>query len=248
MASATQQRSILSVVLRLVIASTLVLGHVPGLMPVHPVGAQLEQLLTVTKTADNPIITAGEPIGFTITIASTGNGDASGVFLVDGLFPLSGPVWPETTWTETTGNPACIIDLGSLGCGFDTIPSGAPPIVLHITAPTTQQDCGTVANVVRVWTPEPFEGFDRSAYVTINCPTAPLPTDTPTPPQTATEPPLATPIAFVPTSTAAGPIAELPGTGGGPTSRSDRRDLWLLMTLLALSGLGLGGLRAKRAR
>jgi hypothetical protein len=66
---------------------------------------------------------------------------------------------------------------------------------------------------------------------------------------TPTEPPLATPIAFVPTSTAAaGPIAELPGTGGGPGSSADSRDLWLLVSLLALIGLGVGGVGLRRLR
>jgi hypothetical protein len=242
MASNTQLRSILSAVLSLLIASTLALGLVPTLTPKRPVGAA-DMLFALTVIADNPVITAGDAIGFTITLASSGIGEATDVRLVI-VVDRDTPALPPT-WTETTNNPACVIGQGwsPIFCRFGTISAGAPPIVLHITAPTTQQDCGVIETSVEAYSliaqPVEFSGVS-SARVTIICPTA-----TPAP----TAPPLATPIAFVPTSTApAGPVVELPATGGGPDRRSGQHWPWLLVALLVVAGVGIRGLHARRPR
>jgi hypothetical protein len=50
-----------------------------------------------------------------------------------------------------------------------------------------------------------------------------------------------------PTMTAT-PVAELPITVGGPGNGSGKTALWLLVALLALSGLAIAGVRAWRPR
>jgi hypothetical protein len=317
-----------------------------GLVPVRSAGAQAAPL-ALTKTADNATINAGDEIGFTITIASTGTGNATSVLLTDFLgFLPSNP-----TWTETTSNAACSFDVGPImTCIFGTIVSGAPPITLHLTAPTTQQDCGTVTNTATLQFGEEQSLFDDETVTVAgpNCPTAtPTPTNTPTntptdtptdtptttptdtPTSTPTETPTATPTGTAtatgtipstdtptetptdtptatltnsptntptttptetPTSSATAtgtvndaatltPIAEatetaaaaqtataaaqettgaavtataavsgLPNTGGYPGSASGRSDLWLLLALVPLIGLGIRRIRASRSR
>jgi uncharacterized repeat protein (TIGR01451 family) len=197
MAVDTSHRSIPHVVLSLVIANVLALGIMVGLVPVRSVGAQAA-VLALTKTADNATINAGDEIGFTITIASTGAGNATSVLLTDFLgFLPSNP-----TWSETTSNAACNFDVGPImTCIFGTIVSGAPPITLHLTAPTTLEDCGTVTNTATVQFGEEQSLFDDETVTVAgpSCPTAtPTPTNTPT--ETPTETPTNTPT-DTPTST-----------------------------------------------
>jgi uncharacterized repeat protein (TIGR01451 family) len=328
MAVDTSHRSIPHVVLSLVIANVLALGIMVGLLPVRSVGAQAAPL-ALTKTADNATINAGDEIGFTITIASTGTGNATSVLLTDFLgFLPSNP-----TWTETTSNAACSFDVGPImTCIFGTIVSGAPPITLHLTAPTTLQDCGTVTNTATLQFGEEQSLFDDESVTVAgpSCPTAtPTPTNTPTetptetptdtptntptdtPTSTPTETPSPTPTGTAtatgtamstetalatstetppivccaetatatvdvgatetavtgatetalpatevptapPTSTAtseaAAPVSELPSTGGGPDSGSGRGEIWLLVALLVVTGVGIRGVRARRSR
>lgn len=98
--------------------------------------------LTLTKTADNASITAGQTAGFTVKIASDGTADATGVSLSDplpaggdlnwsiasqspaGAFQISGPVGSQTL--SLTGQPV-------------TIPAGTTWTV-DVTSPTTATD------------------------------------------------------------------------------------------------------------
>jgi Domain of unknown function DUF11 len=180
-----------------------------GLAHVQPVSAQATPFLTVTKTADNATINAGDQIGFTITLTDTGIGNLYDVSLTDVLLIPSNP-----TWTETTGNPACSIDATpALNCSFGTLAS-VTSVTVHITAPTTELDCGMVGNTASVTFGVHKQEFNDTATsaVTILCPTStPTPTDTPTktptntptdtPTSTATSTPTTTPTA-TPTNTA----------------------------------------------
>jgi uncharacterized repeat protein (TIGR01451 family) len=204
-----------------------------GLAPVGSVGAQAVPLLTVTKTADSATINAGDPIGFTITIASTGNGDVTLVHLTDQLFNVL-PSAPD--WTETTGNASCTIDGANLlSCSFASIASGTPAITLHVTAPTTQQDCGQTGNQALI----DFEDFNgrfgtgssNTASVDIICPT-PAPTDTPTETATAVPPPppllTISKVADNATITAGDPIGftiTITNTGAGAATNVDLLDV-----------------------
>jgi uncharacterized repeat protein (TIGR01451 family) len=209
-------------------------------------------LLTISKVADNANISAGDPIGFTITVTSPDTGDATNVTVHDFLFDVlpSQPGTTDTAWTETTGNQFCnMTPSGDFNCQFGNIASGAPPITLHLTAPTTEQDCGTVENGARL--EDDFQITSVSASVTINCPTStPAVTSTAEPTETAlptTEVPTGTPAATA-TSDTTGGVTDLPNTGSSPGSGSGRTGIWLLLALLAVTGIGIGGVRARRAR
>jgi uncharacterized repeat protein (TIGR01451 family) len=189
-------------------AMLLLAAALAGLVPGRTAGAQQVPLLTVTKVADNATITAGDEIGFTITITSTNNGDVTLVHLTDQLFNVL-PSAPS--WTETTGNASCTIDGSNLlSCDFASIVSSAPPIMLHVTAPTAEQDCGQTSNDALVGFDD-FNGRSQSvtsntASVEIVCPTATsTPTDIPT--STPTDTPTSTGTA---TATQTAPATETP--------------------------------------
>jgi uncharacterized repeat protein (TIGR01451 family) len=99
--------------------------------------------IQIVKTADKAQVNAGEPIGFTLTVSNSGDGDAHGVKLTDTL-----PNEPGLSWTvENTGagwGSPCTIDAGVLSCGGQngvTVPGGTTQeestFTVHITSPTT---------------------------------------------------------------------------------------------------------------
>jgi uncharacterized repeat protein (TIGR01451 family) len=248
------------VVVSLVMASVLTLGILVGLAPVRSVDAKRgdDPQITVSKSADNATITAGEAIGFTITLTNTNTGQSDNVTLTDVLPSLpSAPVW-----TETTGNPACTIAANTLSCNFGTLSFQFADITLHVAAITSQIDCPVsatnTANLTYVGSDDGDTSESPSATVTIDCPTpTPVPTETATvipPTETATAPPTETattaptettlPATEAPTSTATreatGNVSELPSTGGGPGGESGQSSGWLvLLVLVVVSGAAL---------
>src|SRR5205823_642605 len=98
------------------------------------------------KTADAAQVSAGDPIGFTLTVYNTGSGDAKGVNLSDPL-----PVKAGLSWSiagEGAGwAGSCGIAAGTLSCGPVTVPAGttqaASTFTVHITSPTTAATSGS---------------------------------------------------------------------------------------------------------
>ena len=99
--------------------------------------------VTVTKTADAATVNAGDPLGFTVTVANGGPGTAKGVTLSD-------PLPAGTTaagWTIATGPAQCSITgaVGSqtLSCTAVDLASGGSYSV-HVTAATSFAACTTL--------------------------------------------------------------------------------------------------------
>ena len=108
----------------------------------------------IVKTADKSQVNAGDPIGFTMTVWNSGNGDAKGVTLTDTLPTNPGLHWQiagqGSGWTS-----ACSITAGVLSCGPDTVPASttkdASTFTVHITSvtnKTTGGDCAETSGVV----------------------------------------------------------------------------------------------------
>ncbi|MEV4428896.1 hypothetical protein AB0K23_26645 [Streptomyces sp. NPDC049602] len=101
-------------------------------------------VLSLAKTADAASVSAGDPIGFTVTAHNAGGGDATGVTVSDPL-----PAGPGITWTIDPANPACSIsgEAGSqtLSCSYPDLPAGASDSV-HVESPTVFESCGTYGN------------------------------------------------------------------------------------------------------
>ena len=98
----------------------------------------------MTKTADAATVDAGDPIGFTITVANGGPGLAKDVVLSDPL-PAGLTV---AGWAKASGPTGCTVTgaVGSqtLSCARVDLASGASYSV-HITAATSFADCATYA-------------------------------------------------------------------------------------------------------
>jgi uncharacterized repeat protein (TIGR01451 family) len=139
----------------------------------------------ITKTADNPTITAGQTAGFTVTIFNEGQTTATGVTLTD---PLPAGTGGDVNWSidTTTGNPGDFTITGSpgnqslvLSASFlanDTLAPGAS-ISVHITSPTNGADTsastftGTLPNTATVNDDQEAAPADQaSATITILAP------------------------------------------------------------------------------
>ena len=121
--------------------------------------------LDAVKTADNATVSAGDQIGFTVTVSNGGPGVAKAVTLSDDL-PAG------LTWSESPDNPDCSIDTAAspdvLACSFGDLGSGASRSV-HIIATTDAADCGTVNNTAIASASNDADESD-GASVTVQCP------------------------------------------------------------------------------
>lgn len=121
--------------------------------------------IEITKTADAAAVSAGNPIGFTITVRNAGAGSAYGVTVSDPLPATSGLTWAIDGGTAAA---SCSIAAGTLACGLGTIaPAGVRTV--HVSSPTTQQSCGVVDNTATVTTTNDGTA-SASAAVTVQCP------------------------------------------------------------------------------
>ena len=80
--------------------------------------------LQVSKTADNPTVSAGDQIGYTVNVmnadtAAASTGDATGVTISDTLPTNSG-----LNWTLDAGQDGCSIAGGVLSCSIGTVAAG----------------------------------------------------------------------------------------------------------------------------
>src|SRR5262249_33639371 len=71
--------------------------------------------IQIVKTADAPQVTAGDPIGFTLTVYNVGTGDAMGVTLSDLLPTNVGLSWQIGSQGAGWGG-TCAITAGTLTC------------------------------------------------------------------------------------------------------------------------------------
>ncbi len=128
--------------------------------------------VSITKTADHSApVNAGDPIGFTVEVKNTGTGAATGVKLSD---PLPAGSGSGVTWAvdPSVGTPAQFVLSGAkgsqtLGLASSTLPAGADYKV-HITAQTSETECGTYDNTATLTTgnannPDPVSAEESCA-------------------------------------------------------------------------------------
>jgi uncharacterized repeat protein (TIGR01451 family) len=96
--------------------------------------------LQVTKVPSNSNASAGDTIGFALTVTNGGSGSADGVVLADTL-----PAEAGLSWSITGANPGCTITAGVLSCNLGSLTPGGAATV-SIASPTTTATCGPVAN------------------------------------------------------------------------------------------------------
>ncbi len=117
-------------------------------------------LIVITKTADDPVVSAGDQIGFTVTVTNTGAGSAFNVTVNDTL-PAG------MSWTISPASTGWSISGGVLSFGPATLLGGASTSA-HIIATTDAADCGLVPNTA-LMTYTGGSGSD-DAEVTVLCP------------------------------------------------------------------------------
>jgi uncharacterized repeat protein (TIGR01451 family) len=103
----------------------------------------------IIKTADAAEVSAGHPIGFTLTVYNDGSGDATGVKLSDPLPHNAGLSWSIDSIGTGWGASGCSISGSTLSCGGAngvTVPAGTTfagsTFTVHITSPTTSATGG----------------------------------------------------------------------------------------------------------
>jgi uncharacterized repeat protein (TIGR01451 family) len=121
--------------------------------------------IDVAKEADDPSVSAGDTIGFTITVTNNGAGVAKDVTLTDTL-----PTDTGTSWSIDGGTGAadCAIAAGVLTCDFGDMASGAS-FTVHISSPTSFATCGTVTNTASVAGSNDGSDSDSDS-TTVQCP------------------------------------------------------------------------------
>jgi len=101
--------------------------------------------LQITKTADAASVSAGQPIGFVVTITNGGPADATGVTISDTLPGGAGIDWSENSAScSISGSPGVPPEV--LACGPVTLAANGGSLSVHLTSPTTAASCGTYNN------------------------------------------------------------------------------------------------------
>jgi uncharacterized repeat protein (TIGR01451 family) len=122
--------------------------------------------IDVEKTADDPVVFAGEQIGFTVTLSNTGDGAATGLAFTDNL-----PGGPGISWS-----------IGSQSGGFSitgtapnqqlvfapTTLAGNSSAWVHVVSETTEASCATYDNTASVTTGNDGQDSD-SASIQVGC-------------------------------------------------------------------------------
>jgi uncharacterized repeat protein (TIGR01451 family) len=121
----------------------------------------------ITKTA-NPTgpVSAGDEIGFDITVSNNGDGTAKGVEMTDDL--PAGITWTADAPTGDTTGVTCGIASGTLTCTDPSMAAG-DSFSVHIHGLTDAADCGTISNTASVDTSNDGSG-EASASVDVLCP------------------------------------------------------------------------------
>ncbi|HEY6680613.1 MAG TPA: DUF11 domain-containing protein [Actinomycetota bacterium] len=122
--------------------------------------------ISVTKTADQGTINAGDTAAFTIVVTNNGPGTANNVTVND-------PLPAGIAWSIDPAVTGCSITSGTLSCTFATLDEGASKTI-HISGVTDAQDCGTLSNTATVAADN--EGSDQTdnsdtATITVKCAT-----------------------------------------------------------------------------
>src|SRR5262249_5719720 len=132
------------------------------------VGAQID----VAKSANPPgPVSAGDTIGFDITVSNSGSIPADGVTVTDNLpAKANGVLSGDLNWPLDPAYTGCLITgaIGSqvLNCSLGTVAGSTSLPVIHVSSSTTAVDCGVVSNKASVATTNGTGGDSDTANVT----------------------------------------------------------------------------------
>jgi uncharacterized repeat protein (TIGR01451 family) len=131
--------------------------------------------LHITKTADAASASAGDPIGYTVTVSNTGAGNATGVTLTDNL--PGGNAGTPVSWAidGTTGNPASFALTGAPGsqvlslAGQPITLAAGQSLSVHVTAATSATSCATYTNSASLVSTNDGSPTVGPVTITVNC-------------------------------------------------------------------------------
>ena len=121
----------------------------------------------ISKIADGGIVSAGDQIGFTVTLTNDGDGAANGLIFADDLPGGPGIDWsidPASAGWSITGsapNQVLVYEPTSL--------AGNSTTSVHVVTDTTAASCGVYDNTASITTVNDGSG-EASDSVTLNCP------------------------------------------------------------------------------
>jgi uncharacterized repeat protein (TIGR01451 family) len=127
--------------------------------------------IAIVKDA-NPVgpVSAGDPIGWDITVSNNGTGAAIEVHVSDPL--PAGVDWTLGAITGDTAGVTCQVTGApgseALTCDVASLAAG-DSFSVHVSGPTDAADCGTINNTATVTTGNDGSGSD-GASVVVNCP------------------------------------------------------------------------------
>jgi uncharacterized repeat protein (TIGR01451 family) len=120
--------------------------------------------LHIAKTADDPTVSAGDPIGFTISVTNAGPGTAKSVTLNDPL-----PTGTDIKWSINPADGACSIDTSvTLSCSFGDVAANGSKTV-HVTSPTSFASCAEYPNTASAEATN-HPQVQASATTSVECP------------------------------------------------------------------------------
>jgi uncharacterized repeat protein (TIGR01451 family) len=131
-------------------------GDVSEVCTTFRIAAANAPVVSIAKVADHSApVSAGDQVGFTVSVRNAGPGDAAGVKLSD---PLPAGSGTGVTWSidKSTGNPTQFVLSGAkrsqtLGLASNTLAAGAVYRV-HVTAQTSNSECSTYLNAATLTT------------------------------------------------------------------------------------------------
>jgi uncharacterized repeat protein (TIGR01451 family) len=123
--------------------------------------------LSIHKTADDASVSAGDRIGFTVTVANAGPGAAHNIQVSDALPSNSGL---DFAIADQSDPGVCSLNGAKtqLSCSKDSLDAGSS-FSAHVVSPTTPATCGPVDNTAIV-TASNDDGGSDSASVVVACP------------------------------------------------------------------------------
>jgi uncharacterized repeat protein (TIGR01451 family) len=133
-----------------------------GVVTIHVDCASLE----ISKVADDATVSAGDDIGYTITVTNGGAGTAKNVVVTDTLPTNAGLTW---SIDDGTGAADCGIANGTLTCQFGDMGPG-DSFTVHLTSPTTAATCGQVVNAASATTSNDGNPSTGPVAITVDCP------------------------------------------------------------------------------
>ena len=131
--------------------------------------------LDVTKTADAASVSAGDPIGYTVTITNAGPGTATGVSLADSLPGGNAGAFVHWDIDPATGDPASFGIAGADGAQVLSLvgqPISLPPgasLSVHVTAATSGSSCASYDNTASLTSTNDGSPTAGPVTITVNC-------------------------------------------------------------------------------